>query len=601
MNEAKNDIPESPPSLQTESHELQRKDFASDQDYGLHCLRHSCAHVLAQAVLELFPSSRLGVGPAVENGFYYDIETPQPLSDEDLAQIEERMRENIAADHAFVHENWSRQEAEDYFGQRGQTFKLEIMRDLGLEDCSIYKQGDFVDLCRGPHVQHTGQLPHFKLLKISGAYWRGDAHNAQMQRIYGTVWQTAEELQGHLERLEEAEKRDHRKIGQDMELFALFPFSPGSPVLLPNGLTVYKLLQDRMGRLLKAEGYQEVRGPVLCHQSLWETSGHWEKFKDDMFLIEQEGGAYGLKPMNCPVHMSIFKMKTKSYRDLPFRIHDESTLHRNELSGTLAGLARLRMFHQDDTHIFVAKEQVPAEIERLLDMVDRIYSAFDLEYSCKFSTRPDNFMGEQSLWDMAETTLQTLLEDKKIPYQIDRGGGAFYGPKIDIDVKDTLGRAWQLATTQVDFQMPQRFELKYAAADGSLQTPVVIHSAIYGAIERFMALLIENCAGQFPVWLAPEQTRVLPVSDRFQDYGEAVCRRLVDHGSRATLDTSYETLSAKIHKAHPYRIPYLLIVGGKEVANQTVSVRTRGSRKNEVVGVEQFIARLQEEDRRGFD
>ncbi len=601
MKEINTTSPSAPTTDLLESHELERKDFVSDEEYQLHCLRHSCAHVLAQAVLHLFPSSRLGVGPAIENGFYYDIETPQPLSDDDLAKIEAQMKESIGASHPFVHEKWSRKEAEEYFTKQNQTFKVEIMRSLGLDSYSIYKQGDFVDLCRGPHVQATGRLSHFKLLKISGAYWRGDANNSQMQRIYGTVWQTEQDLQDYLKRLEEAEKRDHRKIGQEMELFALFPFSPGSPVLLPNGLTIYKILQDRMGKLLKAEGYQEVRGPVLCHQSLWETSGHWEKFKDNMFLIDQEDSAYGLKPMNCPVHMMIFKMKTKSYRELPFRIHDESTLHRNELSGTLSGLARLRMFHQDDTHIFVTKEQVPTEIERLLKMVDRVYSTFDLEYTCKLSTRPENFMGDQKLWDMAETTLQALLGGMKIPYQVDKGGGAFYGPKIDIDVKDTLGRAWQLATTQVDFQMPQRFDLKYADKDGSLQTPVVIHSAIYGAIERFMALLIENCAGRFPTWLSPEQVRILPISDRFQEYGEEICQLLLKHGFRATLDRSSEPLPAKIHRAYPYRIPYLLIVGAKEIENKTVSVRKREPGKNDVLAIEQFIAQLQRENELGFD
>lgn len=574
-----------------------RKDFSSDAEFELYCIRHSLSHVLAQAVLDIFPESKLGVGPPVENGFYYDIDTPHPITDEDLLRIEKKMIEIIKGNHKFSFEEWNKEDAIAYFTKSNQPYKVELIQDRDMETPTIFKQDTFLDLCRGPHVKNTKVLRNFKLTSFSSAYWKGDATKASMQRIYGTAWANKEDLEKYLEMLKQQKLRDHRVIGEKLELFTSMPFSPGSPVLLPKGMTMYKLLSEMIRRLFLENDYNEVRGPVMCHKSLWETSGHWEKYRENMFLIQEEDGdpEYGLKPMNCPIHMKIFDLKTKSYRELPYRLHDQSVLHRNELSGALAGLTRLRMFCQDDTHIFLREEQIHDEIQRILKMVDKVYNAFELKYYLKLSTRPENYIGEIETWNKAEKSLEDALKSFGKPYEINEGDGAFYGPKIDLDVEDALGRRWQVATAQLDFNMPKRFNLKYIDENNNQQTPVVIHNAILGAIERFMAIIIESTSGLFPFWLAPEQVRILPILDSVYDYAKNVETSLKAAGIRCSIDTSNERISKKVRNAEIDKIPIMLIIGAKEMEENTLSIRYHGGKEDNGVSIISTIEQIQKD------
>ncbi|MDP7034001.1 MAG: threonine--tRNA ligase [Planctomycetota bacterium] len=572
------------------------KDFQSRKEYELYCIRHSAAHVMAEAILRLRPDAKFTVGPPVEDGFYYDFETESPISEEELPAIEAEMKKICKEGHSFQCEMWSRDQAETFFVAEGQPHKLTIMSDRELTECSIFRHSSFVDLCRGPHVDSTKKIKYFKLTSVSGAHWK----EGMVQRIYGTAWQSKGELKAYLGRLEEAARRDHRRLGKELDLFAFFPFSPGSPCLLPKGLVLYRILQEKMRRLLASNGYEEVRAPVLCHQSLWETSGHWSKFRENMFLVEAESetsGQYGLKPMNCPIHMKIFGLKKRSYRDLPLRIHDEGILHRNEVSGSLSGMTRVRMFCQDDTHIFVAPEEIQEEIGRVLAIVDRVYRAFGLTYHLELSTRPENYLGEQDQWDQAESALSKALESWGKPFAINEGDGAFYGPKIDFSVEDAIGRRWQVGTAQLDFQLPgpDRFNLRYIDEDNTPRHPVVIHQATYGSMERFLGILIESYAGAFPVWLSPVQVRILTISEKFSEYAQQVHESIRSRGYRVELDLRNDKIGKKIRESQLQKIPYTLVIGAKEAEESTVAVRRYGEGDQGAQPLASFLDKFESE------
>jgi len=557
---------------------------------------------MAQAVGDLFPGAMLGTGPALKDSFYYDILTTPPITEADLPRIEDRMREIISSGSAFVQNDLSRAEAEALFREKGQDFKMDLIEKIDEDTYSTYShdEGGFVDLCRGPHVQDTKSLRFFKLMSVSSAYWQADTSNPQLSRVYGTVWETPKELKLHLRRLEEARKRDHRKLGKEMGLFTFFPFSPGSPVLLSRGMVIYRLLGERIRELVLGNGYQEVRGPIMCHQSLWEQSGHWEAYKEHMFLLGDEHddgaegpdrGRYSLKPMNCPVHMNIFGMERRSYRELPIRYHDEGPLHRNELKGALGGITRTRSFCQDDTHHFVREQQIGEEIQRILSFVDRVYSTFGMKVTLELSTRPEKALGDVALWDRAEAALQEQLEASGKPWKLNPGDGAFYGPKIDFHVEDALGRTWQLATCQLDFVLPERFDLTYQDEEDKPCRPVVIHVAMYGSFERFLAVLIEHTGGAFPFWLHPEQVAVVSVSQDWNDYGEEVVAALRKVGIRASLDGSSDKVNAKIARAtKELRAPAVAVVGGRESEQRTISLRLRGEGPKGARPLDEFVA-----------
>ena len=583
------------------------------EDY-LQRLRHSTAHIMAYAVQQLFPDGertvKLAIGPPIENEFYYDMEVPRPITPDDFPAIEKHMKAMIKANLPFEQETWSYDTARTWFGERDQKFKLELIdgisdrqvsaSDEGVaeEGVSIYHNGDFTDLCAGPHVEKTGECRYFKLLRVSGAYWRGDSKREQLQRIYGTAWETKADLQAYLTQRAEAAKRDHRKLGRELELFQMHPESPGSAFWLPKGAFIYNHLSEKVRKLYLSEGYQEVRTPLIYDSSLWETSGHWEHFRDDMFLIESEDGepTSALKPMNCPAHMLIYKSTRHSYRDLPYRLYDQGVLHRNEATGTLTGLSRVRQLCQDDGHNFVTEDQIADEYERILGLFHRIYGKFDLPFRCDFSTRnPEKFMGDLEVWNRAETILEAVLKNNRVEYTIDPGEAAFYGPKLDFQVRDSLNRDVQCATVQLDFQLPERFDLTYVAPDGSEKRPVVIHRAICGSFERFIAMLIEHYAGAFPTWLSPVQCVVMTISQRFVDYGTAVQQLLAAKGCRVVLDNSDDKIGAKIRQARLQRVPYMLIIGGREQENRTVSVRSREEGDIGEMALDTFVDKIVQE------
>jgi threonyl-tRNA synthetase len=542
----------------------------------LSTLRHSTSHVMAQAVKRLFPDVKVAIGPAIEDGFYYDFARGEPFAPEDLARIEAVMADIVKADLPFERREMSRVEAIAFFRERGELFKVEILEGITADRVSLYTQGDFVDLCRGPHVSRTGEIKAFKLLSSSGAYWRGDEKNPMLQRIYGTAWPTREELDQHLWRLEEAKKRDHRKLGRELDLFDFYDVAPGAPFWLPNGMILVRELEKFARERLDAQGYQEISTPMLVNKKLWEQSGHWEHYQDNMFKLEVEGEIFSLKPMNCPEASYVYRRSLRSYRDLPLRFSEMGRDHRNERSGTLTGLVRVRQFTQDDAHIFCRPDQLLDEITALLDLVREWYKTFDLQASYKLSTRPDKRLGTEAQWDNAENALREALRGNGLAFDPDAGGGNFYGPKIDIDVRDALGRAWQVATIQADLTMlPERFALEYIDTDGQPKRPVAIHRAIFGSYERFIGILIEHYAGAFPPWLAPVQARVLPVSEKFMDYARSVHLTLRAARVRAELDDRNEKLGYKIRDAQLRKIPYMLVVGGREAEQGTVSLRHR--------------------------
>ncbi len=558
-------------------------------------MRHSAAHVMAEAVQEMFPGAKFAIGPAIEDGFYYDFELPRPLTPEDLPEIERRMAHIVAGKYPFIRERWPREKALEYFRNKGQVYKVELIENLPDEEVGIYRQHNFLDLCRGPHVEHTGQIGPFKLMKIAGAYWRGDEHRPMLQRLYGTAWFTREELDAYLWRLEEAQKRDHRKLGKELELFHFDPSAPGMPYWLPKGFKMLLELINFWRSEHEKRGYQEISAPLINDRKIWEISGHWEHYREEMFLIPvDENVTYGVKPMNCPNAMIVYNLKTRSYRDLPLRLSDCDTLHRHERAGTLHGLLRAQKFQQDDAHIFVMEEQIEEEYDRILELTGRFYSIFDLKYSFRLGTRPESYIGDLETWNKAEAALQRILDKHVGPghYVIEDGDGAFYGPKIDILMEDALGRSWQMGTIQLDFQLPRRFDCSYIDKDGSEKTPVVIHRVIYGSLERFVGILIEHTAGAFPAWMAPVQARIIPISDRHIAYGREVLEHLHHQGLRAELDDSSERMNAKIRDAQVQKVPYMLVIGDREVAEKAVSVRLRTNEDLGAMPLERFVERI---------
>jgi len=599
-----------------EDHELGRAAFESEDAWRLHCLQHSTAHVMAQAVLRLWPTTSFAIGPSITEGFYYDLDLPAPLSEDDLERIEAEMKRIVKDNQSFVREEWGKDTARAWFGERGQQFKLELIEGIADETVTIYRNPpkkeedpEFLDLCRGPHVMRTGQCKHFKLLKVSGAYWRGDATRPQLQRIYGTVWPSKEQLDSYMFRLEEAKRRDHRRLGKELELFMFHDYAPGAAFWLPRGEWLYNRLAARMRDLLDTEGYDVVRTPLIFDKALWETSGHWDHYQENLFHFHEhpnavdpaEAGRHmGLKPMNCPCHMLIFGSRKRSYRELPMRIHDQGVLHRNELSGALSGLTRVRQFSQDDAHLFCAEEQVADEVQRLLELVDRVYAAFDLGVKVKLSTRPADKLGDDALWDRAEGALRAAIDARGVEYTVNEGDGAFYGPKIDFDIIDALGRPHQCATIQLDYQLPIRFDLSYVGADNEAHRPVVIHRAVFGSFERFIGILIEHYGGNFPVWLSPEQVRVMTVSEKSAEHGATVLAALKAAGVQATFDDGDQKIGYKIRMAHPKRIPFLAVIGEREAEEGTVSVRARDGEDPGTMTTSDFVEMVAQQARLRF-
>ncbi|PYQ31916.1 MAG: threonine--tRNA ligase [Acidobacteria bacterium] len=570
-------------------------------DAGLDTIRHSTAHLMAMAVQELFPGTQVTIGPVIENGFFYDFGTERPFSDEDLRRIEEKMTEIAKRDLPIRREEWSRDEAIATFDKLGEKYKVEIIKAIpGDEALSVYRQGEWFDLCRGPHVPSTGRLGAFKLLSVAGAYWRGDERNAMLQRIYGTAWADKEQLDAHLKQIEQAKARDHRKLGKELDLFQFHPFAPGAAFWTPKGTTLYNTLAHYMREMTRENGYLEVKTPLMFNKGLWEISGHWGKYKENMFLVlDSETGEhdFSLKPMNCPSHYLLYKMKRHSYRQLPVRYSTHDPLHRNEASGVLSGLTRVRQFAQDDAHILCMEEQVTEEVRRFVELLDEVYSSFGLDYIAKFATRPEQRIGDDALWDRAEAMLKRALDSLRRPYEMKPGDGAFYGPKIDFDVSDSIGRKWQLGTIQLDYNAPERFDLMYIGEDNAEHRTAVLHRAIYGSFERFIAILIEHFAGAFPFWLAPVQAIVLPLSEKFVDYADEVGKKLKAANLRVEVDRSNEKLGAKIRDAQLQKIPFMLVVGEKEAAAGTVTLRKRSGGDQPTVSVEELIGIAQEQAR----
>jgi threonyl-tRNA synthetase len=562
--------------------------------------RHSTAHLLAAAVTQLFPSVQCGIGPPTDEGFFYDFVVPRPFVPEDLEAIEKKMKEIASGDFIYERQMWPRDKAIRFFRERGEPLKVQLIEEKteGQKDVSVYTIKDrdlFVDFCVGPHVPTSGRLKAFKLLNTSNAYWKGDASNQPMQRVYGTAFFSDKELQAYLTQIEEAKKRDHRKLGRDLGLFAFHQWAPGATFWLDKGTTLYNLLANYMRGVLFPAGYVEVKTPLIYNKALWERSGHWKHYRKDMFLIESENETMSVKPMNCPGHFLTYASQVHSYRDLPLRFHEQTPLHRNEASGVLSGLTRVRQFSQDDAHCFVTPEQIGEEVERLIQLVQRVYGDFGLPFTAKLSTMPDEHMGEASTWDHAEAQLKAALERAGMRYTINAKDGAFYGPKIDFDVTDAIGRKWQCATIQLDYMQPENFDLKYTGADNAEHRPVVIHRAIFGSFERFIAILIEHYAGAFPLWLAPVQAVVLPIADRHVAYAHTVSQRLAEAGFRMQVDERQEKIGYKIREAQLQKIPYMLVVGDREAAEGAVAVRSRSGGDLGSQPIDAFVASAREE------
>ena len=585
-----------------------------DAPEALPLYRHSTAHLLAAAVTNLFPGTQCGIGPATDEGFFYDFVVSRPFVPEDLEKIEQKMRALASQDLPYERQMWPRADAIEFFKSRGEPLKVQLIEEKTagqpVVSCYTIKDRDtFVDFCVGPHVPSTGKLKAFKLVATSNAYWKGDARNQPMQRVYGIAFLKDEDLKQHLHQLEEAKRRDHRRLGKDLGLFTFHPWAPGAAFWLGKGTTIYNLLAAYMREVLFPAGYSEVKTPLIYNKALWETSGHWQHYRENMFLVsgrpdeareakpkdeakpgdDPDAHAMGVKAMNCPGHMLVFASEGRSYRDLPMRLHEQTPLHRNEASGVLSGLTRVRQFSQDDAHCFVMESQIGEEVERLLKLVKRVYGDFGLAYTVKLSTRPAEFLGEKATWDHAEAELHRALTAAGVEYVVNDGDGAFYGPKIDFDVTDAIGRKWQCATIQLDYQLPARFDLKYTGADNAEHRPVVIHRAIFGSFERFMALLIEHYAGAFPLWLAPVQAIVLPIADRHLPHAEAVRTRLASAGLRVELDGRVEKIGYKIREAQLQKVPYMLVIGDREAAEGTVAVRKQTGGDQGASGLDAFV------------
>ena len=567
-----------------------------DKD-GLHVYRHTCAHVLAQAIKSIYPTCKLAIGPVIDNGFYYDIDFKTPITMDDFAKIEAEMKKIIKSNLPIERFTLPRNEAIALMSGFGENYKVELINDLPEgEEISFYKQGAFIDLCRGPHLPSTGKIKAFKLMSIAGAYWRGDEKKKMLTRIYGTAFAKKEEMDAYFVMLEEAKKRDHIKLGRELKLFALLNEGRGFPFFLPNGMILKNLLIDYWRQIHRRDGYVEVQTPMIMTRTLWETSGHWDHYKDNMYTTKIDGEECAIKPMNCPGGVLVYKLSPHSYKDLPIRMGELGLVHRHEKSGQLHGLMRVRCFTQDDAHIFMTPEQITSEIKGVVKLIDEVYKLFGFKYHVELSTRPDDSMGSDEDWENATSALRAALEGLGLEYEVNEGDGAFYGPKIDFHLEDSIGRTWQCGTIQLDFQLPQRFDLEYVGEDGQKHRPIMIHRVVFGSIERFMAILIEHFAGKFPVWLAPEQVKVLPVTDRAAEYAQALADEMNAAGFRASADLRKEKLGRKILDAEVEKVPYKLVVGDKEMEDCTVSVRRRGEGDIGVMDKSSFIEMLREEN-----
>ena len=542
---------------------------------------HTSAHILAQAVKRLYPNVKCGIGPAIENGFYYDFDFDFPFSEEHLAAVEEEMQKIVKESLSLQVTEMSREDAISYMEKIQEPYKLEMIQGLPEgEKISFYRQGDYVEFCAGPHISNTCQVKAIKLLSVAGAYWRGDEKNPVLTRIYGISFPKASQLAQHLEMLEEAKKRDHRKLGKELGLFAIMEEGPGLPFFLPKGLILKNLLIDYWRKIHDREGYVEISTPIMLNKHLWETSGHWDNYRENMYTTVVDEEEFAIKPMSCPGGMLVYKSQPHSYRDLPMRVGELGIVHRNEKSGTLHGLMRARCFQQDDAHIFMTKEQVIPEIVNVARLIDEVYSKFGFEYSVELSTRPENSIGSDEDWELATEALAKAMESINVPYVVNEGDGAFYGPKLDFHLRDSIGRTWQCGTIQLDFQLPQRFEAEYIGADGEKHRPIMIHRVLFGSIERFIGILIEHFAGKFPAWLAPVQVKLLPVSDKYFEYGKQVMQQLKEKGIRVEMDMRSEKLGYKIREARMDKVPFMIILGEKEQVNGTISVRMRDAEED---------------------
>ena len=565
-------------------------------DLDLQVLRHTASHIMAQAIKRLFPQAKLAIGPAIENGFYYDIDVEPKLVEADLEKIEAEMKKIIKENLKIESFKLPRQEALKLMEERNEPYKVELINDLPEdEEISFFKQGEFVDLCTGPHMLYTKAVKVFKLMNITGAYWRGDEKNKMLQRIYATAFENKENLEKYLEELEEAKKRDHRKIGKELELFMIAPEGPGFPFFLPKGMELRNVLEDFWRKIHKEHGYVEIKTPMILNEELWHRSGHWDHYKENMYTTKIDDTDYGIKPMNCPGGMLVYKNSMHSYRDLPIRAGELGLVHRHEKSGELNGLFRVRCFTQDDAHIFCLPSQIEEEISNVIKLIDEVYSIFGFEYEIELSTRPEDSMGSDEQWEMAEGALKKVLKDLNMKYELNEGDGAFYGPKIDFHIKDCLGRSWQCGTIQLDFQMPERFDLTYIGEDGEKHRPVMLHRVIFGSIERFIGILIEQYAGAFPTWLAPVQVKILTIADRHVDCAKKLMKEMSSKGIRVELDDREEKMGYKIREAQLQKVPYMLIIGDKEVEENKVSMRSRDKGDLGSIEKEKFIEKVEEE------
>ena len=584
------------------SHELEENDqveiIITDSEEGIEIIRHSTAHVMAQAVKRIYKNVKLAIGPTIKNGFYYDFDLDVALTNEDLKKIEDEMNKIIDEDLKFKRSEVSRKEALRLMSEKNEYYKIELINDLDEnEQISLYTQGDFTDLCRGPHIPSTKFIKAFKLTSVAGAYWRGDEKNEMLQRIYGVAFATKKELEKYANLIEEAKKRDHRKLGRELKLFEIMDEGPGFPFFLPKGVTLKNILIDYWRKLHNEAGYVEIETPIMLNKDLWIRSGHWDHYKENMYTSMIDNKEFALKPMNCPGGMLVYKSETHSYRDLPLRVGELGRVHRHELSGALHGLMRVRAFTQDDAHIFMLPEQIKSEILGVVKLIDEVYGTLGFKYNVELSTRPEDSMGSDEEWNMAENSLKEALNEGGLDYKINEGDGAFYGPKIDFHIEDSLGRSWQCGTIQLDFQLPQRFELEYIGSDGKRYRPIVIHRVIFGSIERFIGILIEHFAGKFPVWLAPVQVKVLPISENFIEYGNEVISKLKKAGIRCEIDTRNEKINYKIREARNERIPYMIVVGEKEKTRGDISLRSRENGDEGSTSLEEFIVRVLKEDK----
>ena len=571
--------------------------LTAKDEKGLAALRHTTSHVMAQAVKRLYPNTKLAIGPSIADGFYYDMEFETPLTSDDFEKIEAEMKKIVKEDLKIERFTLPREKAIEFMKEKEEPYKVELIEDLPEgEEISFYQQGEFVDLCAGPHLMSTKEVGKaFKIMSLAGAYWRGDEHNQMLTRLYATAFAKKDELEAYITMMEEAKKRDHRKLGKELGLFMMHEAGPGFPFFLPKGMVLKNTLLDYWREIHRKAGYVEISTPVILNRSLWETSGHWDHYKNNMYTTVIDGEDYAIKPMNCPGGVLVYASEPRSYRDLPLRMGELGLVHRHEKSGQLHGLMRVRCFTQDDAHIFMTPEQIKDEIKGVAGLINEVYSLFGFQYHVELSTRPEDSMGSDEDWEMATDALRSALDELQLPYVVNEGDGAFYGPKIDFHLVDCIGRTWHCGTIQLDFQLPQRFELEYVGADGEKHRPIMIHRVVFGSIERFIGILIEHFAGAFPTWLAPVQVKVLPISDKYMDYAQNVLNKLTEAGIRAEVDTRAEKIGYKIREAQTAKIPYMLVVGQKEEEENTVSVRSRADGDEGARSLDTFIADILKE------